>query len=272
MGEPAMGKALSSVQRLGVFFGAVIAGVVLWVLVLLAAFRLPPAMLLQADQIPQPVILTYTIGLYLWLMALVATFRRPWGGSPALQYGFRFDGRRLLTGWGLGLGGVLILVAVEVAAGLVQFKPPTTWPAGVLAGSLAAAMGFAVSEELLFRGLFLKTLMLDMSPRRAIAVSALLFAALHYLRPGLGASDLLPFMGLVMAGSVLAYAAWKSGSLWLPIGIHAGWVFFISLSNQLSLWEHAPAWLWLSGGSGPSSGVLGILLLASLFPLLRRHA
>ncbi|MNU01778.1 hypothetical protein D3C72_2452800 [compost metagenome] len=76
----------------------------------------------------------------------------------------------------------------------------------------------------------------------------------------------------MVAGSVLAYAAWKSGSLWLPIGIHAGWVFFISVSDQLHLWEYLPQTLLLTGGRGPSSGLLGVCMLLGLLPLLKRHA
>ncbi len=267
-----MGKSLSSLQRLGLFFGAVLTGVVLWVLVLLAAFRLDFSLLATPDQIPQPVILTYTIGLYLWLMVLVALLKRPIGADPALHYGFRFDGRKLALGWLLGLGGVLLLMAVELGGGIATFRFPAEWPLGVILGAIAAAMGYAVSEELLFRGLFLRTLLLDHPPLRAMAISSVIFAALHFLRPNLSWADLVPFVGLVVSGWVLAYAAWKSGTLWLPIGIHAGWVFFISLSDQLHLWEYAPQLLWLSGGRGPSSGVLGVLLLVGLLPLIKRHA
>ncbi|MNR80500.1 CAAX amino terminal protease self- immunity [compost metagenome] len=266
-----MDRPISSLRRLGTFFGAVIAGVVVWVLVLLAAFRLDFSLLSRPEQIPQPVVLTYTIGLYLWLMVLVALMKRPMGSDPALHYGFRFDGRLLIIGWSLGLGGVILLMGLELATGIATFRPPTTWPLGILAGSLLTAMAYAVSEELLFRGLFLRTLLLDHPPIRAIALSSVIFAALHFLRPNLGIDDLIPFLGLVVAGGVLAYAAWKTSSLWLPIGIHAGWVFFISLSDQLHLWEYLPQTLWLTGGRGPSSGLLGVVLLLGLLPAIKRH-
>jgi membrane protease YdiL (CAAX protease family) len=267
-----MAERVSSLKRLGLFFGAALLGVVLWVLVLLVAFRLDPALLAHPERIPQPVVLTYTIGLYVWLMTLVALMKRPMGGDPALHYGFRFDGRRLALGAGLGLIGVLILMAVEVLAGWTLLRMPSTWPLGVLAGSLVTALAFAVSEELLFRGLFFRTLLLDHPPVRAILLSSVLFAALHFLRPNLAWTDLIPFLGLLTAGGVLAYAAWKSGSLWLPIGIHAGWVFFISVSDQLGLWTYTPPYLWLTGQSGPSSGLLGMILLLTMLPLIKRHA
>ncbi len=267
-----MGEPVSSPKRFGLFFGAVLAGILVWVLVLMAIFRLDFSVLAKPEALPQAVVLTYTIGLYIWLMVLVVLMKRPMGADPALHYGFRFDGWKLLLGWGLGLGGVVVLMAVELGAGIVTFQPPAAWPAGVILGSLAAAMGYAVSEELLFRGLFLRTLLLDHPPRRAIVLSSVLFAALHFLRPNLGWADVIPFLGLVVAGIVLAYAAWKTASLWLSIGIHAGWVFFISMSDQLHLWQYAPDALWLTGGRGPSSGLLGILLLFALLPLIKRHA
>lgn len=267
-----MGSPVSSLRRLGLFFGAVLAGVVVWVLILLAAFRLDLSLLARPELIPQPVVITYTVGLYLWLMVLVALMKRPMGSDPALGYGFRFNGRLLLSGWVLGLGGVALLMGLELATGIATFKPPASWPFGVLAGSVLTAMAYAVSEELLFRGLFLRSLLLDNPPFRAIALSSVLFAALHFLRPNLGIGDIIPFLGLVVAGGVLAYAAWKTGSLWLPIGIHAGWVFFISVSDQLHLWEYLPQTLWLTGGRGPSSGLLGVVLLLGLLPLIKRHA
>ncbi len=267
-----MTKPLSSPQRLGLFFGATLAWVVTWVLLLMVAFRLDLALLATPERIPQNVVLTYTIGLYLGLMALVVLMKRPMGGQNALNFGFHFNTRKLILGWGLGLGGVILLMAAEVLVGLAHFRTPASWPLGILAGSIATAMAFAVSEELLFRGLFLRTLLLDQPPMRAILLSSVLFAALHFLRPALGWTDLIPFLGLVVAGIVLAYAAWKSGSLWLPIGIHAGWIMFISLSDQLRLWEYAPQALWLTGGRGPSSGLLGAVLLIGLLPLIKRHA
>ena len=267
-----MDRPVSSLRRLGTFFGATLAGVVVWVLVLMAAFRLDFALLARPEQIPQPVVVTYTVGLYLWLMVLVVLLKRPMGSDPALNYGFAFNGRLLGFGWGLGLGGVLLLMGLELVTGIVTFRMPETWPVGLLAGAVATAMAYAISEELLFRGLFLRSLLLDHPPLRAMLLSSVIFAALHFLRPNLGLGDVIPFLGLVVAGFVLAYAAWKAGSLWLPIGIHAGWVFFISVSDQLHLWEYLPQALLLTGGRGPSSGLLGMVLLVGLLPLIKRHA
>lgn len=267
-----MASRISSLKRLGIFFGSTLLGVVVWVFVLLAAFRLDFGLLAHPERIPQPVVVTYTIGLYLWLMVLVALLKRPMGGDPALRYGFHFDGRRLALGAGLGLGGVLLLMALEVLVGWTQFRMPGTWPVGVLAGGLVTAMAVAISEELLFRGLFLRTLLLDQPPARAMVLSSFLFAALHFLRPNIGLADIIPFIGLLTTGLVLAYAAWKSDSLWLPIGIHAGWVYFITVSDQLGLWKYASDTVWLTGPSGPASGLLGILMLLGLLPLIKRHA
>lgn len=258
---------LTCAKHLGIFFAALLAGVLLWVLAIMAFFRLDWSMLAQLDRVPAPAVTTYTVGLYLWLMALVFLLKKPFG----LRYGGAFDGRRLAMGLGLGLGGVVLLTAIEVGLGLVRFVPPAAWRPEVLAGAAVAAIAFGLSEELVFRGLVLRTLLQDLRPWGAVALSGLIFAALHFLRP-VSAADLLPFAGLLVAGLALGYAAWKSGSLWLSVGIHAGWVYFIAVTGQLGLLEvseHGQLW---AGTNGPSSGLLGIVLLAGMFPWLRRHA
>jgi membrane protease YdiL (CAAX protease family) len=39
---------------------------------------------------------------------------------------------------------------------------------------------------------------------------------------------------LLMVGIVLSYARWRTASLWLPIGLHAGWVFALAVSKSLT--------------------------------------
>ncbi len=33
------------------------------------------------------------------------------------------------------------------------------------------------------------------------------------------------FLPLLALGGVLAYARWRTASLWLPVGLHTGWLF-----------------------------------------------
>ena len=85
----------------------------------------------------------------------------------------------------------------------------------------------------------------------AIITLSFLFAFVHFLEPPLGAEVPDPealdagfmFLGQILGrfadpltmvarflmlfslGVVLAVARWRTASLWLPIGLHAGWVF-----------------------------------------------
>ena len=71
----------------------------------------------------------------------------------------------------------------------------------------------AVCEELIFRGYFLnKLLSFHRRPFMPIAVSAALFAALHF--------DLYKFPITFIMGAVFGYVAYKTRSVWLPIVFH----------------------------------------------------
>lgn len=86
---------------------------------------------------------------------------------------------------------------------------------------LAMVAGVAVlaplSEEILFRGLLLRALMLRTSSGWAIFVSAAAFGAAHLLDPG--AWPVVP--GLIALGVILGVLALRSGSLAQPIAVHA---------------------------------------------------
>lgn len=78
-----------------------------------------------------------------------------------------------------------------------------------------AAITPAICEELLFRGLLLRTLLRRHSPALAIGASAATFALLHWT-PG-GAARMAPTLIL---GLLLGWAVWRSGSLWVGMLVH----------------------------------------------------
>jgi membrane protease YdiL (CAAX protease family) len=115
----------------------------------------------------------------------------------------------------------------------------------------AACVGFI--EECIFRGAFLGLLQRSMSPRGALLASSLFFAVLHFIQPlrsEIAPADvtwssgltLIPsvfsqwsdlamiaasFTTLLAVGWVLGWAMQRTNSLWLGIGLHAGWVFCV---------------------------------------------
>ena len=78
-----------------------------------------------------------------------------------------------------------------------------------------AAITPAICEELLFRGVLLRTLLRRHSPALAIGASAATFALLHWT-PG-GAARMAPTLIL---GLLLGWAVWRSGSLWMGMLVH----------------------------------------------------
>jgi membrane protease YdiL (CAAX protease family) len=81
-----------------------------------------------------------------------------------------------------------------------------------------------VSEEILSRGFHLQTIEKGSNKFWGILLSSLIFAYLHYYNPGITWLNLILifFLGLVMA-----YACLITNQLWLSIGLHTGWDFFV---------------------------------------------
>jgi membrane protease YdiL (CAAX protease family) len=78
---------------------------------------------------------------------------------------------------------------------------------------LGGAVGAPVGEEVFFRGLLYNSLKVRWGLRAAAVVSALIFAAVH-VAP-------LQVLAIIPFGLLLAWAYERTGSLWVPIVMHA---------------------------------------------------
>jgi membrane protease YdiL (CAAX protease family) len=133
-----------------------------------------------------------------------------------------------------------------------------------------------------------------MRPAAALGLSALLFALVHFLKspPGLNVADpdaagvgfeLLRkiatqfseprgafgvFCPLLALGFVLAYARWRTASLYLPIGLHAGWIFVNGLLGSVTrVSGSTDASTWMISGISQCQGLVplaGIVLAGVL--------
>lgn len=122
----------------------------------------------------------------------------------------------------------------------------------------------ALVEELIFRGVLLADLLRsDWLPQGAsIMLGALIFAGAHYVR---AVKRRWTFPGHVLLGVLLCVAFLRTGSLWLPMGLHAGGIFMI-MGIRPFVRYRGPA--WLTGASiFPFAGVIGMagLLLLTAF-------
>ncbi len=105
-----------------------------------------------------------------------------------------------------------------------------------------------------------------MRPAAALGLSALLFALVHFLHPPAGLDVFDPdasctgfellrkiaalfgqprmvlgtFAPMLALGGVLAYARWRTASLCLPIGLHAGWLFVNSVLGTIAVSASQP--------------------------------
>ncbi|MGH8093595.1 MAG: lysostaphin resistance A-like protein [Chthoniobacterales bacterium] len=116
---------------------------------------------------------------------------------------------------------------------------------------LIAASVVPILEELLFRGFILGVLLRSFSRLNALLITSALFSIVHFLKapertsPGESVSWVSGFVSIAHSfwqfgdplllaagfltlftiGCILADARLETSSLWLPIGLHAGWIF-----------------------------------------------
>jgi len=109
--------------------------------------------------------------------------------------------------------------------------------AGTVVLFVIGAVIFApVVEELLFRGVLLRSLLRKVAPATAVLVSAVVFALVHYV----GDPNTLPFLpALTGLGAVLAIVALRTGDLSTSMFIHAGFnltttILFLVSGSKLS--------------------------------------
>ena len=166
--------------------------------------------------------------------------------------------------WGRDLAIGVLVAGVPVACcgvvllalGNYTMRPSIAWTALATVALSSAVVPFI--EEALFRGLFLGILLRSNRPQLALVVSAGIFSIVHFLKApdqtttsvewtsGFNslahsfdqfANPMLVVAGfatLFLIGLILADARLRTRSLWLPIGLHAGWIFASGAFNKVA--------------------------------------
>lgn len=183
----------------------------------------------------------------------------------------------LAAGAGLGAALITAVMGILVAAGAYHLSagagPASVGPAL----TIAVLTGFV--EELVIRGAVMTWLVAWTGGWGALALSSLIFGALHLANPGATLGGALAIAG--EAGLLLGAALFLTGRLWLAIGVHLGWnfteagVFGVRLSgNDIdgSIWNATPVAgrELLSGGAfgAEASPVAVLVCLALAVPML----
>ncbi len=165
-------------------------------------------------------------------------------------------------GFGFALGAVSLLALgwILVQTGVFRSYDEADPVAEILFTAAVSAFAVGFLEEFFFRGCLLGLALLTARRLAALAFVSVLFSAVHFLKPpqGLDLPDpvtwssgfwlvgqifaqfgnpafiLAEFITLLAVGWILGYARLKTKSLWLPIGLHAGWVFGIKVFSALT--------------------------------------
>jgi uncharacterized protein len=182
---------------------------------------------------------------------------------------------------GVGLGLLLFGVTIGLIAMFGGYRIGGWGSVGGTIATLGVMCGVAVTEEVLFRGVLFRLIEKGAGTAVALAVSGLLFGALHLVNPGATLWGALAVA--VEAGLLLGAAYTVHRSLWLPIGLHLGWNFaesgLFGATDSGSAFHgglvvglpHGSA--LISGGSfGPEASILAILIGVVASVLMLRRA
>lgn len=281
-------QAASVAQRLTRWWAAYL---VAFGIVILAALIVTPVVIaVQNAQLPFPGILAAVL-LHLAILALLVAWLRWYERRPLRTVGFLqgTDRGQVLRGFGLGVALSALATAVLLVLGAVHLTPteggPVRWDALLPAVLLVPVWLFLAGvQEALTRGFLLQATGLRLAAWTAIAGQAVLWAAVR--AASAGATELMALVNLVLIGMALALIALARGSLWLALGVQAGWSWFEAgvLGIPTSAGPEPAAVIslvptaasWLSGGAAgvvasPVVTLLVVLVGYQAYRILRRE-
>ncbi len=221
-----------------------------------------------------------------WLLSRLALRDR-----ASLGFADPMPWRRLATGLGWGLLILGLVLAILMATGVRQLKADGIAVAALLsaAGSgLASGLAVGLIEEFFFRGALQTGMRRTLAFWPAALLIGLFYSVVHFIRPTpLASGEALnvfnslgmlwggltnlaafadyadSFTALVLAGMLLSLTRERTGSIYLAIGLHAGWVIMIRIAKRLSETDHDSSWIFLIGDYDNITGWLaaGVIVL-----------
>jgi membrane protease YdiL (CAAX protease family) len=196
------------------------------------------------------------------------------------------------------LTAILTTAAAILTHTLLRWHEPNAhlFSLKIITAGLLPALLIAPIEEILFRGIAQHALSRTFSPLLTCLLTAIFFALLHFIKvkpwpaetpitalsgfQALAEASSQAFItcftqprgfGLLIAGLCLSFLRHRSGSLWLPIGLHAGWILGQkAVMRAFDTTAHTPPWAedLLSSPIAWVTMILGTAILARLvFPI-----
>lgn len=181
----------------------------------------------------QVLLVFWEIAKFMMYTLSVAVAMQLFAEAELVDLGLKWDRRALLdilAGFAIPCLLVGSYFLIKLVTGQIQITG-VAWqlaPPGFVIGNLVitflifAFLGW--SEELLSRGFHLQILSQGLNPFWGVVLSSAIFVYLHRFNTGFGVSYII---FLFAAGLFFAYAYRKTGQLWLSMGLHAGWDYFI---------------------------------------------
>ena len=276
--------------------------------VLLGALVAPPLFWLGQFLIAHgilPSLARFDFESYFHRALLIAALILLWPLLRALRIGSWHDlaleknpraGADLAIGFAIAAIPLLCCGAVIIALHIYSLRHGFLWQK--MPTVLVAASIVPVLEELLFRGFILGVLLRSFSRLGALLLTSGLFSIVHFLKApdqttpndavrwfsgfdsiahsfGQFADPMLlaaGFLTLFALGCILADARLQTSSLWLPIGLHAGWIFANGTFSKAAHRETL-ALPWL--GKDLLVGIVPLILALASWALMRlwvKHA
>lgn len=127
------------------------------------------------------------------------------------------------TLWGLLVGLGLQSASIGLMAIMGNYSIESVNHFKALIPAFNMALGAAVIEEIIFRGILYRILEEKLGSYISIAISAVLFGFLHLANPN--SSVFAAIAIAIQAGLLLAAAYTYTRNLWFPIAIHFAWNF-----------------------------------------------
>jgi membrane protease YdiL (CAAX protease family) len=187
--------------------------------------------------------------------------------------------RHIIVGLFGGVGAALLVVLPPLLTGQARFVRDPALAAGlgpVVFVTVVLLFG-AIGEEMLFRGYGFQLLMGYLGPFATILPFAVIFGFAHAGSPAFSG---MAFLNTTVWGFLLGYAFLRSGDLWLPIGLHFGWNWALTLFGTkvsgytMGVTGYALRWsagdLMSGGDYGPEASLVTFPVLVLLFFYLRR--
>jgi membrane protease YdiL (CAAX protease family) len=213
--------------------------------------------------------------------SLLATFLcwKIYDETPLPQAGLELNrrgGRDLWMGVAAGMAGAVLALVPGVVIGVARFTPVPDAQASFNTASFVTILLFcgAAGEEMLFHGFAFQALIVGLGPFAAIFPVGVIFGLLHMGNPD---ATWLSTFNTIGFGIIFGWALYRTGSLWLPIGMHFGWNLALPfLGSKVSgitmrVTGYEMTWnadtLWSGGAYGPEGSLLttGVLALMLLF-------